>query len=104
NIALGQFQQSAANHGLRVVTIERYKPGAPGEAVRHVAAVAEQIDTLFIPDTAEGMGAVARELSAANLAAPRVQIIGTGLWNDQRALKLPALQGAWFSAPENNGF
>ncbi|HMK88869.1 MAG TPA: penicillin-binding protein activator [Methylocystis sp.] len=103
-IALGAFQQSAANHGLRVVVIERYKPGAPGEAVKRVAAVADQIDTLFIPDTAEGMSAVGRELTAANLGPERVQILGTGLWNDPRALKLPALQGAWFSAPDNNGF
>lgn len=103
-IALGAFQQSAANHGLRVVTIERYKPGAPSEAVRHIAAVADQIDTLFIPDNPEGMTAVARELAAANLNAQRVQIVGTGLWNDPRVLKLPALQGAWFSAPDNSGF
>jgi branched-chain amino acid transport system substrate-binding protein len=103
-IALGAFQQSAANHGLRVVTIERYKPGAPGEAVRHIAAVAEQIDTLFIPDNAEGMTAVAHELTAANLNTQQVQVIGTGLWNDPRVLKLPALQGAWFSAPDNSGF
>ncbi len=103
-IALGQFQQSAANHGIRVVTIERYKPGAAGEAVKRVAAVADQIDTLFIPDTAEAMGPISRELVAANLQAPRVQIIGTALWNDPRALKAPALQGAWISAPDNNGF
>jgi len=103
-IALGAFQQSAANHGLRVVTIERYKPGASGEAVKRVGAVAEQIDLLFVPESAEGMIAVAHELAAANLAGPRVQIIGTGLWNDPRALKNQALQGAWFSAPDNSGF
>ena len=33
-----------------------------------------------------------------------MQILGTGLWNDARVLKLPALQGAWFAAPENAGF
>ncbi|VFU07321.1 Extracellular ligand-binding receptor (fragment) [Methylocella tundrae] len=33
-----------------------------------------------------------------------MQILGTGLWNDARVLKLPALQGAWFSAPENGGY
>jgi len=31
-IALAQFQQSAANHGLRVMTIERYKPGSASES------------------------------------------------------------------------
>jgi branched-chain amino acid transport system substrate-binding protein len=103
-LALAQFQSSAANHGLRVVVIERYKPGAPAEAVRRVAAVADQIDSLFIPDAPDAMVAVARELSAANLDSKRVQILGTGLWNDPRVLKLPALQGAWFSSPENGGF
>ena len=34
----------------------------------------------------------------------KVQLLGTGLWNDARVLKLPALQGAWFAAPENGGF
>jgi ABC-type branched-subunit amino acid transport system substrate-binding protein len=103
-IALAQFQQSAANHGLRVMTIERYKPGAASESVKRIAAVADQIDTLFIPETPEAMEAISRDLVAANLDSKRVQILGTGLWNDPRAYKLPALQGAWFSAPENGGF
>ncbi|ARN83415.1 penicillin-binding protein activator [Methylocystis bryophila] len=103
-LALAQFQQSAANHGMRVVVIEKYKPGQPADAVKRIAAVAGQIDTLFIPDSPEAMGAVARELTAANLDSKHVQILGTSLWNDPRALKLPALQGAWFAAPENAGF
>ena len=50
------------------------------------------------------MASVSRELAAAGLDSKKVQILGTGLWNDARVLKLPALQGAWFSAPENTGF
>ena len=103
-LALAQFQQSAANHGMRVLLIEKYKPGQPADAVKRIAAVSDQIDTLFIPDSPEAMGAVARELTAANLDSKRVQILGPSLWNDPRALKLPALQGAWFAAPENTGF
>ena len=34
----------------------------------------------------------------------KTQILGTGIWNDARVMKLPALQGAWFAAPENAGF
>ncbi|QGM46458.1 penicillin-binding protein activator [Methylocystis heyeri] len=103
-IALAQFQQSAANHGLRVLTIERFKPGAAGEAIRRIASVADQIDTLFIFEQADAMGPIARDLTAANLDSNRVQILGTGLWNDPSVFKLPAMQGAWFSAPENGGF
>jgi len=104
NLAVAQFQQSAANHGMRVVVIERYKPGAAGDAVRRVAAVADQIDTLFIPDTPDAMNSVARELTAANIDSKRLQIVGTGLWNDPRLLHIAGLQGAWFSAPDNTGF
>ena len=50
------------------------------------------------------MGEVSKELIANGLDSKKVQIIGTGLWNDARTLSLPALQGAWFSAPENAGF
>ncbi len=103
-LALAQFQQSAASHGMRVLVIEKYKPGQPADSVKRIAAIADQIDTLFIPDSPDAMGAVARELTAANLDSKRVQILGPALWNDPRTLKLPALQGAWFAAPENAGF
>jgi branched-chain amino acid transport system substrate-binding protein len=103
-IAMAQFQQSAAAHEMRVLTIERYKPGAFGESVRRIAAVSAQIDSLFIPEQVEAMAALSKELQSAGLDSKKVQIIGTGLWNDARVLKLPALQGAWFAAPENAGF
>jgi branched-chain amino acid transport system substrate-binding protein len=59
---------------------------------------------LFIPEQAEAMGAVSQQLTAAGIDPAKVQLLGTGLWNDARVLKLPALQGAWFAAPENGGF
>jgi branched-chain amino acid transport system substrate-binding protein len=103
-IALAQFQQSAAAHDLRVLTIERYKPGAAGESVKRIAAISAQIDSLFIPEQVEAMAALSQDLQNAGLDSKKVQILGTGLWNDARVLKLPALQGAWFAAPENAGF
>lgn len=103
-LALAQFQQSAANHGVRVPLIERYKPGAAGESIKRLAAARDQFDALFIPEQADSMSQISKELIANNLDAKKVQIIGTGLWNDPRALGLPGLQGAWFSAPENAGF
>jgi ABC-type branched-subunit amino acid transport system substrate-binding protein len=64
----------------------------------------EQIDTLFIPEQAPAMPEVARALSANGIDSHKLQILGTGLWNDSRVLSLSALQGAWFAAPENAGF
>ncbi len=103
-LAMAQFQQSAATAGVRVPVIERYKPGAAGESIQRLAAARDQFDALFIPEQADAMSAVSKDLVANGLDSKKVQIIGTGLWNDSRTLGLPALQGAWFTAPENAGF
>ena len=103
-LALGEFQSAAARNSLRVQGIERYTSGTLPAAVEKIAALGTQIDTLFIPEQAEGMSAVSAQLVAKGVDPKRIQILGTGIWNDARVLKLPALQGAWFSAPENGGF
>ena len=104
NVATAALQQAAARRGLRVALIERYKPGAVKTSVANVAALGPQIDSLFIPEQAAAMPEVAQALTGAGLNSRKVQILGTGLWNDPRVLSLPALQGAWFATPDNAGF
>lgn len=104
NVATGAVQSAAARVGMRVMAVERYRPGASQDAVKRVAQAAGQIDALFIPDQAEAMASVGKQLAAAGIDPKKVQILGTGLWNDARALNAPFLQGAWFAAPENAGF
>ena len=84
----------------RSSSIARYAPGEAGNAAQQVAA-SGQIDALFIPDQAEGMPGVAAALGSAGI---KTQLLGTGVWNDSRVLRLPQLQGAWFAAPDNSGF
>jgi ABC-type branched-subunit amino acid transport system substrate-binding protein len=103
-VAEAEFQQQASKRGFRVLEIEHYTPETREEAVRKVAALGDQIDTLFIPEQADAMPAMSAALMANHIDGKRVQILGTGLWNDARVLNLPALQGAWFAAPENGGF
>jgi branched-chain amino acid transport system substrate-binding protein len=103
-VAEAEFQQVAARRNLRVLSIEHYTPSTLGAAVGKVAGLGDQIDTLFIPEQADAMPAMSQALTSAGLDTRKVQILGTGIWNDARVLKLPALQGAWFSAPENAGF
>ncbi len=104
NVALGAFQQAVAKRGGRVEAIERYKPGSPADAVQRIAGALPRIDALFIPEQADAMAGVAQALSASLIDGHKVQILGTGVWNDARVLKVPALQGAWFATPENAGF
>ena len=47
---------------------------------------------------------VLKALTAAGLEAQRVQLLGTGLWDDPRIFSDPGLQGGWFAAPDSNGF
>jgi branched-chain amino acid transport system substrate-binding protein len=101
NVAVGEFQQAAARAGAHIVAVARYAPGQPQSAIGEISAVAGQIDAVFIPEQADGAGALAAALASAGL---KTQILGTGVWNDPRVLRLPALQGAWFAAPENAGF
>jgi branched-chain amino acid transport system substrate-binding protein len=103
-VAEAQFQSTVAQKGGRVMAIEHYAPGAAASAAQKIAAAAPQIDALFIPDQADAMASVAAALTSAGIDTKRIQMLGTGLWSDARVIKLPALQGAWFAAPETSGF
>ena len=103
-VADAEFQAETAKRGIRVLGIEHYTAATRDDAVRKIASLGSSIDTLFIPEQADAMPAMASALEAAGVKPDAVQLIGTGLWNDARVLSLPAMQGAWFAAPENNGF
>ncbi len=103
-VAESEFQQAAARDNIRVMTIEHFQPQTMASAVQKIAALHDQIDSLFIPERADAMQAMSQALAAAGINGKHVQILGTGLWNDARVLNLAALQGAWFAAPENGGF
>ncbi len=101
NVAAQRFQDQAGSLNAQVVVTARYSAGQMATAAQQVAAVQGQIDALFIPEQADAMPAVASALGAANI---KTKFLGTGVWNDARVLKLPQMQGAWFSAPDNSGF
>jgi len=101
NVAAERFQDQAGSLNAQVVVTARYSAGQMAAAAQQVAAVQGQVDALFIPEQADAMPAVANALGTAKI---KTQLLGTGVWNDARVLKLPQMQGAWFSAPDNSGF
>ena len=101
NVASDRFQDRAQGLNVQMVVTARYSTGQMAGAAQQVAAVEGQIDALFIPEQADAMPALASALASANV---KTQFLGTGVWNDARVLKLPQMQGAWFSAPDNSGF
>ncbi|MBL8589362.1 MAG: penicillin-binding protein activator [Methylobacteriaceae bacterium] len=103
-VALAEFQSFGATKGVRVVAIEQYTSATLNAAAAKIAALGNQIDALFVPEQGDGLAAVAQAIANARIDVRRVQILGAGLWSGSAALKAPALQGAWFSAPEGAGF
>jgi ABC-type branched-subunit amino acid transport system substrate-binding protein len=74
------------------------------EAARRVAQAANQVDSIFIPDGADAVPQVVQALAAGGVNLKRVQLLGTGLWDDPRIFSTTALDGGWYAAPESAGF
>lgn len=100
------FQQAVARGGGRVVAMERYPldRAQMAEPVRRVAAAAKQADSIFIPDGADSVVAAVQALAQSGVNTRRIQLIGTGLWDDPRIFAEPGVQGGWFAAPEPAGY
>jgi ABC-type branched-subunit amino acid transport system substrate-binding protein len=100
------FQQEVSRRGGRVLALEKYPldPNRMAEAVRRVSQAANQVDSIFIPDGADAVPQVVQALATNGVNLKRVQLLGTGLWDDPRVFSSAALEGGWYAAPEATGF
>jgi ABC-type branched-subunit amino acid transport system substrate-binding protein len=106
SVAEAAFKQVVARRGARIVALERYSLDSAQmqTPARLVAQAARSADALFIPDGAETVPSVVQALSGAGLNTRRLQLLGTGLWDDPRIFSDPGAQGGWYAAPDSNGF
>jgi len=106
NVVEAQFKQAVGRKGGRIVALERYPadPGQMQEQIKRVAEAARQADTVFIPDSGEAVPGIVQALVANGVSSKKVQLIGTGLWDDPRISAEPELQGAWYAAPDSAGY
>jgi ABC-type branched-subunit amino acid transport system substrate-binding protein len=100
------FQQDVPRHRGRIVVLEKYPldPSKIAEPVHAVAQSATRIDSVFIPDNADSVVQVVRALAADHVNLRRLQLLGTGLWQDPHIFATPELRGAWYAGPDPNGF
>jgi ABC-type branched-subunit amino acid transport system substrate-binding protein len=100
------FQQEVSRRGGRVLALEKYPLDANrmAEATRRVGQAANQVDSIFIPDGADAVPQVVQALTTGGVNLKRVQLLGTGLWDDPRIFSTAALDGGWYAAPESTGF
>ena len=47
---------------------------------------------------------VVQALAANGVNTKKIQLLGTGLWDDPRIFSAPALDGGWYAAPDPAGF
>ena len=100
------FQQEIARRGGRVVALEKYPPdpGRMAEPIKRIAQAAGRVDSIFIPDGPDAVPQVAQTLAANGVTGKRVQLLGTGLWDDGRIASTAALEGGLYAAPDSTGF
>ena len=100
------FQQEVARRGGRVIVLEKYPAdqNRMAEAARRVGQASGQIDAIFIPDGADAVPQVVQALAASGVNLKRMQLLGTGLWDDPRIFSTAALDGGWYAAPDSTGF
>jgi branched-chain amino acid transport system substrate-binding protein len=71
-------------------------PGSPAPPAAKPASV--DFDALLLPEGGAQVKDIARRLRAAGLDPGKVQLLGSGLWDDASIASEPALYGGWFAA------
>jgi branched-chain amino acid transport system substrate-binding protein len=100
------FRQDVTRRGGQVVAIERYPHDKAGMAgpVKNVAQAAARFDAIFIPDSGDILPDVVQTLTANGVNTKKVQLLGTGLWDDPRIYSVQAVDGGWYAAPDSAGY
>ena len=100
------FKQAIARRGSQIAALERYPhdKAAMAAPIRNVAQASLRADALFIPDGGDAVPDVAQALAADGVNLKRLQLLGTGLWDDPRIYATAALDGAWYAAPDGTGY
>ncbi|HTV37060.1 MAG TPA: penicillin-binding protein activator [Xanthobacteraceae bacterium] len=100
------FRQAVARHGGQIAALEHYShdPAAMTAPVKAIAQAAVRADALFIPDGGDAVPSVVQMLVADGMNPKRIQLLGTGLWDDPRIYSAPALDGGLYAAPDAAGY
>ena len=106
NVVEAAIKQFAPARGAKVTAVERYGTGQadPLSAVRRAQAAFRITDLIIIADGAEVTPRMLQALNSVGVTPKKIQFAGAGLWDDQNIFAIKDLEGAWFAAPDNNGF
>lgn len=106
NVVEAAIKQYASSRGAKVNAVERYSAATGGalSAVRRAQASFRITDFIILADGAQATQQMLQALGSVGVSPRRVQFAGTGLWDDRNVFSIKELEGAWFAAPDENGF
>ncbi|MFY9838941.1 MAG: penicillin-binding protein activator [Xanthobacteraceae bacterium] len=101
------FKQAVGRrNGSQIVALERYPHDKAGMApiIQSAAQASARADVLFLPDSGDAVPDVVAAIVADGVNIKRLQLLGTGLWDDPRIYATPALDGGCYAAPDGVGY
>jgi ABC-type branched-subunit amino acid transport system substrate-binding protein len=104
SVVEAKFREEVARRGGRVVALERYNKERLQASIDVIAQAARSADAIFIPDGGDVAPSIAQGLVSAGVNTKRVQLLGTGLWDDPRIFNDGSMLGGLYAAPDPAGF
>lgn len=102
DIAVATLRDAVAIAGASVARISRYDSGAINlaPAVQAFAAGGAEFDAVLVAEGGAKLKALAPQLPFYGVDPDQVKFLGTGLWAEPGLGTEPALEGAWYAAPD----
>jgi ABC-type branched-subunit amino acid transport system substrate-binding protein len=103
NVVEAAFKQAVARKGGRIVAFEKYSSD-PSASARAFGQSLAGADSLLLADDGDALVGVADALAANGADLKRLQLLGTGLWDNPRVFANANLRGGLYAAPDPSGF
>jgi branched-chain amino acid transport system substrate-binding protein len=100
----GAFTNSVLRAGGRVAALERFNERAELVGPAAQAAMKSGADAILIAEGGAMLQAAAPAIAIAGGKDRKVQLLGTGLWDDPALTHEPMLLNGWFAAPPPEAF
>jgi ABC-type branched-subunit amino acid transport system substrate-binding protein len=103
NVVEVTFKQAVARKSGRIVAFEKYGADRTQSAATIAQALASA-DSLLLADDGDALVGVVDTLASSGADLKRVQLLGTGLWDNPAVFANANLRGGLYAAPDPSGF
>lgn len=101
-LAASAMKETVTATGGRMVEVDQFTP-TPAGALEPAGKVARAgADAVLIAQGGAVLKSIAPAMNPSPNSKTRIQLLGTGLWDDDSLAREAALEGGWYAAPEPN--